>query len=374
MELGIQHFTFSTSWVNTALVPLIAAAQLQQAFSRRVGVTMLAANYGNNWQCSGRCVVEPRVVLLGMRVSVRVCVCVLDRRAPLTVACPRCARLFRHSGIYVNGDARNFTYNAGDSCENTLMVSRVPKSQPPLPPAPRAALLTPAVPASIVDQPPPTDTPNAGLRGAASAAPLQEYPKNVTTFVAKAGTSGDITVTSGAVTCRVRFNVSDKVTGSDTFGVFAWDGLAFDGLLPLYLCGVALCPPTALDCTAIGVHTHTTFTALEVEGAWTGLNASVTDAAPVGAGTVTTERRLDALPFHTPAYLPAPVYPIAGASESRLLEPVATPLAVTQVAASGADDQRVFTVARLSLAQASPVTNLIIYQHQPQQSPPNRWG
>ena len=78
MELGIQHFTFSTSWVNTALVPLIAAAQLQQAFSRRVGVTMLAANYGNNWQCSGRCVVDPRVVLPGMRVSVRVCVRVLD--------------------------------------------------------------------------------------------------------------------------------------------------------------------------------------------------------------------------------------------------------------------------------------------------------
>ena len=56
-ELGIEHFTFSTSWENVALTPLIAAAQLQQAFSREIGVTLLAANYGVSWKTSGRCVV-----------------------------------------------------------------------------------------------------------------------------------------------------------------------------------------------------------------------------------------------------------------------------------------------------------------------------
>jgi len=53
-QYGIQHFVFSTSWVNTALVPLMAATQLQQAFSRSTNVTLLASNYGVSWKTSGR--------------------------------------------------------------------------------------------------------------------------------------------------------------------------------------------------------------------------------------------------------------------------------------------------------------------------------
>tara|TARA_R110002050_G_scaffold40095_2_gene98185 strand:- start:643 stop:1527 length:885 start_codon:yes stop_codon:yes gene_type:complete len=51
--LGIENFVFSTYWENQGTLPLIPAIQIQQAWSRGVGVNLLASNIGFGFEDSG---------------------------------------------------------------------------------------------------------------------------------------------------------------------------------------------------------------------------------------------------------------------------------------------------------------------------------
>ena len=154
------------------------------------------------------------------------------------------------SGIYVGGTPLNYTFNTGNTHINTLLVSQVPvRSTMRLP-------RTPVLARSPVLPPP----------AAAASGPGQR----ITTFQASPGFSKDMSVVSGDVTCHVSINVStagDNSATPDTFGVFAWEGVGFSGLLPLRLCAVALCPPGVVPlCSQVDIHTHTEFTRPEPPG------------------------------------------------------------------------------------------------------------
>lgn len=51
VKLGIKNFVFSSMWINWS--PFMSAVQMQQAFSKRFGINLLASNIGNGKDYSG---------------------------------------------------------------------------------------------------------------------------------------------------------------------------------------------------------------------------------------------------------------------------------------------------------------------------------
>lgn len=216
------------------------------------------------------------------------------------------------SGIYVGGTPLNYTFNTGNTHINTLLVSQVPVRSTMRRPR------TPVLARSPVLPPPAVAASGPGQR--------------ITTFQASPGFSKDMSVVSGDVTCHVSINVStagDNSATPDTFGVFAWEGVGFSGLLPLRLCAVALCPPGVVPlCSQVDIHTHTEFTHLSIVAEW---SAGSTGRA-------------------------SPIYPIAGGDDAMLMDTASTLFSWTSSPNT--------TVSVLELASPAVVSNLVVYQEQ----------
>ena len=163
------------------------------------------------------------------------------------------------SGIYSNGEVLNVTFNVGDTPTNRLLLARVPKQPQALPDHRQVA-------ASHGDSPAPaTKTENGGPHGCSDAASpcTTDTNKRWRSFQTTAGRGGVVDVSSGDVLCRVAFNVSFDTPSTDTFAVFAWQGRGFSNLLPLRLCGVAVCPEG--NCSRVGITSKTAFDSLSVQ-------------------------------------------------------------------------------------------------------------
>ena len=268
LRRGVRHIAYPTSWINYP--PFLTATQMQQAWSRRFGAAVLAANNGDTGK-SG-------------------------------------------SGIYVGGKALATYFNASrtGTADNAVLVAKVPKALPPLPPAPPPGVprLPPPPPALEGHGSPRVHRPRSGSSGKPLACGLLgSATPHCSYFAPDASTDGTVESSYGNLTCTATYSFAPADRGAGvggggggggggpTFALVAFAGVAwFVQDLGVEMCAVVQCqnagdhldtciPLPKVDNPAKVGRADRAFSRLHVRGNFSNLSSPLRFGLAAGAGS-----------------------------------------------------------------------------------------
>jgi len=161
-----------------------------------------------------------------------------------------------------------FFYNPSWSPAQTLLIATIPKNPPP---------------SALSDQN--EHAPQAQEHIHDVGKMVADWPSHTSIFVATAGSSGSLAITSGNLTCVASYNISNT-TKESVYGLAILNG-NYNGLFYGQICALVVCPDGS--CNGTSVEATTVFDSFYLEGNFSlnaRLYASVTTdmmyLAPVG--------------------------------------------------------------------------------------------